>query len=104
MTQEQYDQLIIVEDYLKRYIKKELQDFNFNPPKDKTEIQLEKLFNTINQYCNLNDIYNIEVTSELSHLRSREQYLSDKNRALQHICKINGINTNYTAYIKGSDY
>jgi len=104
MTQQQYDQLIIVEDYLKRYIKKELTDFNITPPADDVEKQLEKLFITFAEYINLNDLYNIECNQELAHLRSREKYLTHKNKALQHICRINGLNTYYTAYIKDSDY
>jgi hypothetical protein len=44
-----------------------------------------------------------EIHSDLDQ-KSREQYLSAKNKALQHICKINGIDYSYTAYIKDTDY
>lgn len=104
MNQQQFDELIIVEDYLRRYVKKELLDFEKTAPSTDYEVQLEKLLITMLNYIGLNDLYNIEVTAELSHLRNREKYLSDKNRALQHICKINGLDTSYTAYIKDSDY
>lgn len=104
MNQQQYDQLIIVEDYLRRYVKAEILCFNKKPPISEYEVNLEKLLNAMLDYINLNDLYNIECSGELNHLRSREQYLAAKNKALQHICKINGIDYSYTAYIKDTDY
>lgn len=104
MDQAQYDRLIILEDYLKRYIKKELNDFERDPPKNAFEQETLKLFKSINELFIFTDIYNIECNGEIMHLRNRVKYLEDKNKALQHICKQNGLNTNFTAYIKDTDY
>ena len=103
MTTEQYDRLIVLEDYLKRYMSRELQSFKVNPPKNDAEREELKLYSTFFEFINLNDIWGSSLTMMLNSLKSDLHHAEHRSKVLKKLCTVHGISTQ-TAFYKETDF
>lgn len=103
MTTQEFDRFLMLEDYLKRYVAKELQSFRHQPPTNAMESELQKIFKLFLEYFDLENKYSQGVEQKINDV----QYWSDKERErvkiLQNLCRSYGINPS-TAFYQTTDF
>lgn len=104
MTTEENNELIALHDYLQRYTENERVKLAKLRPADPVSSELLKLFNVFRKFWDLTGKYSNAIHAEINRLEHEAEYWKAKAKALEHTCKIHGIDTSFTAYIKNSDY
>jgi len=104
MTTEQFDQLLVIEDYLKRYIQKEIKSFETRPPVNETETQIFKVYQKFAEFVALNDLFLIDMAKEKAENLSDIGHYKNKNKSLMHLLQIHNIKADFLAYTKTTDF